>query len=91
MTTLNIIIKSIRRFINKYHQPKLNITRLKEYRDYANKRYECYRNTRIGGYDIFDDKVIFIAHVDTASEARSILNEWRRNCILEQLDVTKKF
>lgn len=91
METLNQTIKYIKSVINKYRAPKLNVTKLKEYRKYAESQFNVYRNTRVGGYDILQEGYVFIAHSITLKDAKGICDEYRRECIMEQLDITKRY
>lgn len=70
--------------------PKLNVSKLKEFRHEAAMRYTVYRNTRIGGYDIFETGNIFLGHYDTAIDARRAQEKLEREYIMLLLDCTEK-
>ena len=88
---MNNIIKFVNTAVSRMMPAKrLNVYRLKQFRGEANGRYSAYRNTRIGGYDVFETGNIFLGHYDNAVDAKSALDTLRRDYIMLLLDCTEK-
>ena len=88
---MNNIVKFVNMAVSRVMPvKKLNVSKLKQFRSEANNKYSAYRNTRIGGYDIFEQGNIFLGHYDNAVDTKSALDTLRREHIMLLLDCTEK-